>query len=365
MMVNYNIANLPDEYRTASEEELRRRIAAKKREYGNRLLILTHHYQRLEVVEFHDLLGDSYGLAMAAARQAKAEMIVFCGVRFMAEAADILTAPNQNVYLANPTAGCPMADMADTDDVLDSWEYIESVIGKGKVMPLSYMNSTSELKAFTGRNGGLICTSSNASAAFDYCRARRDVLFFFPDRHLGRNTAKMKGIPPEKIVVYDPRQPYGGLSEQDLRRAEIILWAGHCHVHTNFTAEQVERVRRQYPNVTVVVHPECDESVVDIADSVGSTSHIVKFVEQAPPGSVIAVGTEINLVHRLAVTNPDKKVIGLAGDLCAMCSNMFRTSLNDLCFTLENPEMAELIKVPEEIAGDARIALERMLEVGT
>lgn len=362
--MNYNIANLPEEYRQATDDELKSRIAAKKREYGDRLLILTHHYQRIEIVAFNDFLGDSYTLAKEASRQKNAEHIIFCGVRFMAEAADILTAPNQNVYLANPTAGCPMADMAAMDDVSESWQYIESALGKDKVIPISYMNSSAELKAFTGKNGGLICTSSNAAGAFDYCLNRGKKPFFFPDQHLGRNTANSKGIAKDQIVMYDHKMENGGLSVADIRRARVILWSGYCHVHTNFTPEHIRKIRREYPEAKIVVHPECIEDVANMADSVGSTAHIVKFVEQAPAGSIIAIGTEINLVHRLAVGNPDKTIISLAKDYCTICSSMFRTSLNDLCFTIENLDKAELVKVPEEVARDARLALQRMLEIG-
>lgn len=363
--MNYNLAILPDEYRTASEDELEKRIIAKKKQLGEKLVVLTHHYQRLEIVSFNDFVGDSYGLAKAASQQKKAEIIVFCGVRFMAEAADILTDDNKKVYLANPTAGCPMANMADTDDVYESWDYIESVIGPDKVIPLSYMNSSAALKAFCGMHGGLICTSSNARAAFDYCFAKKKKLFFFPDQHLGRNTANSKKIPREKVVMYNPNLENGGLDAESIKQAEVILWYGHCYVHTNFKPEHVISVREKYPDVKVLVHPECREEVVNMADSVGSTTHIVKYVEKAPPGSTIAIGTELNLVHRLAVTHPDKKVFSLAGEMCVMCSNMFRTSVQDLCFTLENFDEAGLVKVPDDISHDAYIALERMLEVGT
>jgi len=362
--LNHNIANLPDEYRTATDEELKKRISARKKELGDKLVILTHHYQRYDIVKFHDFLGDSYALAKNASEQKNADKIVFCGVLFMAEAADILSDDDKKVYLANPTAGCPMADMASEDEVCDSWEFIESAIGPGKVIPLSYINSTAELKAFCGKHDGLICTSSNADAAFDYCFTRKKKLFFFPDQHLGRNTANKKGIPKDKIVIYDPNLKNGGLSESDIERADVILWYGNCYVHTNFKPEHVSETRKRFPNVKIVVHPECSEDVVNIADSVGSTSHIVKYVNNAPSGSTIAVGTELNLVYRLSVENSDKKIFSLASDMCVMCSNMFRTSLQDLCFTLENFDKAELITVPGDVAEYAHIALERMLEVG-
>jgi quinolinate synthase len=364
LSVNYNVANLPDEYRVASDAEMKKRIAARKKELGDKLVILTHHYQRLEIVEFNDFVGDSYGLSKQAAQQKNAEYIVFCGVRFMAEAADILTDDSKKVYLANATAGCPMADMAPNDDVYNSWEFIESVLGSDKVIPLAYMNSSADLKAFCGKNGGLICTSSNADAAFDYCFKQGKKLFFFPDQHLGRNTANKKGIPRNKIAVYDATQENGGLTAVELENADVILWSGFCPIHVNFNIDQVKQQRKAFPGLQIVVHPECPEEVVALADSVGSTSHIVKYVEQAAPGSKIAIGTELNLVHRLAVQNPDKKIISLAGSMCVVCSNMFRTSLQDLCFTLENFDKAELIKVPKDVAKYALIALERMLEVG-
>ena len=362
--VNYNLANLPDEYRMADDAEMKARIAAKKRELGDRLIILVHHYQRIEIVEFYDFLGDSYALAKSASQQKNAEYIVFCGVRFMAEAADILTAENQKVYLANPTAGCPMADMASDEDVNKAWRHIESVIGADKLIPLAYMNSTAKLKAFCGQHGGLICTSSNADAAFDYCFKQGKKLFFFPDQHLGRNTANKKGIPRDRVVIYDPNKKQGGLTDEQIKQAEVILWYGCCPVHVAFRPEQITKIRKEYPDAKVIVHPECPEEVVALADGAGSTSYIVKYVEQAQPGAVIAIGTELNLIHRLSVNHPDKKILPLSGETCIICSNMYRTSLQDLCFTLENFDKAELIKVPEETAAYARIALERMLEVG-
>lgn len=357
-------AVLPDEYRTADENDLIKRIQARKTELGKNLLILTHHYQRVEIVQAGDRVGDSYGLAKIAANSPDAETIAYCGVHFMAEAADILTAPHQKVYLANPTAGCPMADMAPASKVYEVWEHIESVLGKGKVVPISYMNTTADLKAFTGRNGGLICTSTNADAAFKWAYDRFEKLFFFPDEHLGRNTAKKYGIPRDQVVLYDTKQPGGGIDDETLKKARVILWHGHCYVHTKFKPEHIDAWREKDPKVKIVVHPECPEEVVDNADAVGSTSFIVKYCEEAPPGSIIAIGTELNLIHRLAITHPDKKIYELAGDTCPVCSNMFRTTLADLCYTLENPEKATQVIVPDDIKEDARIALERMLEVG-
>ena len=359
-----SLAVLPDEYRTAYENDLIKRIQARKAELGKKLLILTHHYQRVEIVRMGDQVGDSYGLAKIASRSPEADIIAFCGVHFMAEAADILCAPHQKVYLPNPTAGCPMADMAPTDKVYEAWDHIESILGKNRVAPISYMNTTADLKAFTGKNGGLICTSSNADAAFNWAYEKFDKLFFFPDQHLGRNTAKKYGVPKDQVVLYDTRKPGGGIDENNLKKAKVILWRGHCYVHTKFKPEHIVSWREKDPKVQVVVHPECTEEVVDKADAVGSTSFIVKYVEEAPPGSVIAIGTELNLIHRMAITHTDKKIYELAGDACPVCSNMFRTTLADLCFTLENPEKAARIIVPDEIRENAKIALERMLEIG-
>jgi quinolinate synthase len=361
---DYEQVSLPDEYRLADDDEMKERITARKQELGDRLVILTHHYQRLEIVKFHDFLGDSYALAKSASQQQRAEYIVFCGVRFMAEAADILTGSDKKVYLANASAGCPMADMAPEHEVYQAWERIESAIGKDRMIPLSYMNSTAEMKAFTGKHGGLICTSSNADAAFDYCFKQEKKLFFFPDQHLGRNTANKKGIATDQVVVYDPKIKDGGVSDEQLERAQVILWYGYCPVHVNFLPEQIEKVRRDLPGVKVVVHPECPEETVALADSAGSTSHIVKYVKQAPDGAIIAIGTDLNLVHRLTVEYPRKRIFGLCANNCVVCSNMYRTSLQDLCFTLENFDKAELVQVPQETAHNAQIALERMLEVG-
>jgi quinolinate synthase len=361
---DYEQASLPDNYRLANDDEMKKRIIARKHELGDKLVILTHHYQRLEMVEFHDFLGDSYALAKSASKQLHAEYIVFCGVRFMAEAADILTGDDKKVYLANASAGCPMADMAPNSEVYQAWERIESVIGKEKIIPLAYMNSTAEMKAFCGQHGGLICTSSNADTAFDYCFKQDKKLFFFPDQHLGRNTANKKGTAGDKVILYDPGKKGGGVSDEEIKRAQVILWYGYCPVHVNFLPEQIERVRRDLPGVKVVVHPECPEETVKLADSAGSTSHIVKYVEQAPEGAIIAIGTELNLVHRLAIQYPRKRIFGLCGNNCAICKDMYRTSLQDLCFTLENFDESQQVKVPEETAHYARIALERMLEVG-
>ncbi len=357
-------ATLPDEYRIAGDDELIGRIRFRKKQLANNLLLLTHHYQRVEIVRMGDFVGDSYGLAKTAARSPDAEFIVFCGVHFMAESADILCSSGQKVYLPNSEAGCPMADMAPADLVYDVWDDIEMKLGKGRTVPISYMNTSADLKALTGKKGGLICTSSNAVAAFRWAFDKFDKIFFFPDQHLGRNTANKLGISGDQIVLFDLQETDKLLDKKQLEKAKVILWPGHCYVHSKFKPEHIDYWRKTDRSVRIVVHPECSEKVVDKADAVGSTSFIVDYVEKASSGSAIAIGTELNLIHRLAITNKDKKIFELSGDSCPMCANMFRTSLADLCFTLENLERANCITVRDDIKADARIALERMLEVG-
>ncbi len=355
--------SLPAEYREAGLDELKERITAVRERLGSRLCILAHHYQRMEVVAFGDHIGDSYGLSKIAAGQSETETIVFCGVHFMAESADILTADHQNVYLPNPLAGCPMADMAEMADVLEAWEILKPFGGEDQIMPISYMNTAAGLKAFTGKHGGLICTSSNADAALNWAFDRRQKAFFFPDENLGRNTGKKLGLKPEEMAVWDFSLDRGGLTEEQIDRARIILWKGHCHVHTNFTAEQVDEVRREYAGAKIVVHPECPSAVVDKADASGSTKFIVEYCEKAPAGSVIAIGTEINLINRMAKQHQDKTIIELSGKTCPVCANMYRTTLNDLAYCLENHQDLKRIEVTEPTRSDARLALERMLEV--
>jgi len=358
--------SLPKEYRQAPADDLKSRIAAAREKYGSRLTILAHHYQRLEVVECADHIGDSYGLSKIAAAQKEVEFIVFCGVHFMAESADILTDETKLVYLPNPLAGCPMADMAEMSDVMAAWEYLQSAFGRSgakKIMPISYMNTAAGLKAFTGRNGGLICTSSNASAALKWAFDQRPKVFFFPDQHLGYNTGIKYGIKPEQMVIWDFSCDDGGLTEAQLEQSRIILWKGHCHVHTNFLPEHVHQVRTKYPGVKVVVHPETPHNVVALADGVGSTSFLVNYCKNAPAGSTIAIGTEINLINRMAHDYPDKKIFELSGQTCPVCANMYRTTLNDLCYTLECLKDIKPITVPDPTRGDARLALDKMLEI--
>jgi len=357
--------SLPQEYRQASQDELRDRIQAARQKLGNKLCILTHHYQRVEIVELGDHSGDSYGLSKIAASQQDVEVIMFCGVHFMAESADILTSDKQMVYLPNPLAGCPMADMAEMADVLEAWKYLEPFGGADRIMPMSYMNTTAGLKAFTGKNGGVICTSSNASAAYEYAFKRREKIFFFPDENLGFNTGIKYGLKPEEMVLWDFSRERGGLSEEAIDRAKVILWKGHCHVHTTFTVEQVKQVRAEHPDARVIVHPECTPDVVQAADGNGSTKFIVEYCEKAPSGSTIAIGTEINLINRMAQTYPDKKIFELSGQTCPVCANMYRTTLGDLAFALENHQDIKPIRVNEETRGDALVALEKMLEIAS
>lgn len=354
---------LPKEYREATDDELKKRIQDSKDKLGKRAIILTHHYQRMEIVELGDVVGDSYGLSQTAASRGDIEYIFFCGVLFMAEAAYILAKNHQRVYLPNPLAGCPMADMAEMDDVFEAWKVLEEFGGDKKVMPISYMNSAAGLKAFCGEHGGLVCTSSNADAAYKWGFERREKLFFFPDQHLGYNTGIKFGLIPDEMVIWDFSKDHGGLTEEQIDEAKVILWKGHCHVHTNFKADHVCEVREKYPDAKIVVHPECPPEVVSLADVAGSTSFIVKYVGEQPSGTTIAIGTEINLICRLAHQYPDKKIFELSGQICPVCANMYRTTLNDLAHCLANFESIKTITVPDDIKANALIALERMLEV--
>jgi quinolinate synthase len=356
---------IPDNYRRMSDEACKDLIARRKKELGSKLCLLVHHYQRKEIVPFNDFLGDSYALSAKAAAQKDVRYIVFCGVHFMAEAADILSSDSQRVYMPNPYAGCPMADMAPERQVLSAWEQLGGLMNLDRVVPISYMNSTAKLKAFCGRNGGLICTSSNAHKAFEWAFARGEKIFFFPDEHLGRNTSNRMEIPRSQVLVWNPQKTLGGNTPEQLKQAKVILWQGHCHVHMNYTLAQIDQRRIEYPDIKIVVHPECREDVVDAADAVGSTKFIVKFVDDQQPGTVIAIGTELNLVDRLKDEHPDKTILALSQEFCPMCVNMYRTTLQDLAWTLDVLEKGEanLIQVPESTAAEARLALERMLEL--
>ncbi|MBI3871797.1 MAG: quinolinate synthase NadA [candidate division Zixibacteria bacterium] len=340
------------------------RIRAQVDRWGERLVILAHHYQRKEVVPFGNFIGDSYYLSKMAAQQEKAEHIVFCGVHFMAESARILCRPEQHVYLPNLRAGCPMADMADDVQVDDAWEWLGGFLDTETVIPVSYMNSAANLKAFTGANGGLICTSSNADKAFAWAFERGEKVFFFPDEHLGTNTANKMGIARDRRAIYDPLHAPDDPGPYE--RAQVILWKGFCHVHTNFTVAHIESARRDYPGIKIVVHPECTEDVVNAADACGSTAFIDKYVKAQPAGSIIAIGTEINLTSRLADEHPDKTIFELSGQNCPLCVNMFRTTLEDLASCLEHlgdRGHDKQIFVRPDVARDAKLALNRMLEL--
>ncbi len=353
---------VPQQKRLEAEEApLVDRIRAIKAREGRRLVILAHHYQRRNIVEMGDYRGDSYGLCKAARDHAEAERIVFCGVRFMVESARVLARPEQRVYHPNWRAGCPMADMADVARVEEAWRQLSEVVDTSRVIPVTYMNSDVELKAFCGRNGGIVCTSTNAGAVFDWAFARGDRLFFFPDEHLGRNTANGKGFARRDIALWDWRseEPLGGLAADRVRAARAILWKGYCHVHEHFTVDMVSKVRRQWPDASVVVHPECTEDVLAVSDAQGSTGFIVRYCEEAPPGAVIAIGTEVNLVARLAYEHPDKTIFPLSRSLCP---NMWRVDIQHLLHTLETFDPEDEVHVAEDVAADARVALERMLE---
>ncbi len=354
---------LPDEYAELTDEQAVTRCRQAAEAHGAGLLILAHHYQRREIVELSHRKGDSFELARSAQRETGARWVVFCGVRFMAESAAILAAPGQSVIHPDARAGCPLADMADLVDVQEAWTELGDVLGEmaGQVTPVTYINSSAELKAFCGRNQGTICTSSNAGLAFDWAMERAERVFFFPDQHLGRNTAAVRGIPAEQIIHWRKNEPLGGNTPDAVRQSRVILWDGHCHVHTWFTTDQIEKMRSEHPGIQVVVHPECPREVVAAADANGSTSFIINYVEQAEPGSTIAVGTEFNLVERLArEAEGVKTVIPLARSLCP---NMYRINPQNLCWALEKPEAFAPVTVPREIGRDALVALDRMLSL--
>ncbi|MBN1212199.1 MAG: quinolinate synthase NadA [candidate division Zixibacteria bacterium] len=352
---------LPPQYREAGVGELCDRIRAVRKATGKKLCILTHHYQRPEVVVFGDFVGDSFELARQAASQKGVEVTVFCGVHFMAEAADIVKTGRQRVFMPHPLAGCPMADMADMEDVNRAWKYLESLKLADRTVPVSYMNSTAALKAFTGARGGLICTSANAVKAFRYGFENKEKIFFFPDENLGANSGRKLGLRPDEIALWDFRLDRGGLTRAQIEKARLLLWKGHCHVHTNFKPGHIERIRAQYPDVKVIVHPECLPEVVDLADGDGSTRYIVDYCAKAPAGTTIAIGTEINLVKRMALAYPDKTVVPLSGEKTPICFNMYRINLNNLAYCLENYESMPPVTVEDSVRKDALTALEKML----
>ena len=357
---------LPISYLKAKPEELDVRVAVARAQLSDRLVILGHHYQRDEIIKFADLRGDSFKLSQYAASQRDVEFIVFCGVHFMAETADVLSSPDQMVVLPNLAAGCSMADMAHIDDVLDCWDDLQETVGDfGGVVPITYMNSTAAIKALCGRNGGIVCTSSNAPATFRWAFERGERVLFLPDQHLGRNTALKLGVALDDMLVWNPFKPLGGHTADALRKAKVILWQGHCSVHTRFTVAQIEQARAKYPDVNVVVHPECFMETVQAADSYGSTEFIINAVSNAPSGTVWAVGTEISLVNRLARENPDKTVFCLDSVVCP-CSTMYRIHPAYLAWVLEGLAEGVLVNritVDGRTREEARVALDRMLAI--
>ncbi|MER7166024.1 quinolinate synthase NadA [Micromonospora sp. NPDC000207] len=354
----------PGELPAPSDPDLVARATAAKAALGTKVFVLGHHYQRDEVIQFADVTGDSFKLAREAAARPDAEYIVFCGVHFMAESADILTTDAQRVVLPDLAAGCSMADMAVLSQVEKAWDVLTDLGVADSTVPVTYMNSSADIKGFVGRNGGLVCTSSNAQRALEWAYQQGEKVLFLPDQHLGRNTAVLEmGLSLDDCVLYDPHKPGGGLTPQQVRDAKMILWRGHCSVHGRFTLDSVEDVRRRVPGVNVLVHPECRHEVVNAADQVGSTEYIIKAIEAAPAGSAWAVGTELNLVRRLALAHPDKQVMFLDRAVC-YCSTMNRIDLPHLVWALEElvaGRVVNQITVDPDTAHHARVALDQML----
>ncbi|HLJ29022.1 MAG TPA: quinolinate synthase NadA [Candidatus Angelobacter sp.] len=359
-----------DSYLVLPDCSMDERIAAARRVLGERAVILGHHYQRDEVIRFADFRGDSYKLSQVAA-QTDAQYIIFCGVHFMAESADILAHEGQQVILPDLNAGCSMADMAEIGQVESCWDQLVEIgltdqSGRG-ITPLTYMNSTAAIKAFCGERGGLVCTSSNSTGGFKWAFERNEKILFLPDQHLGRNTAFALGIPLSDCVVWDPYMMMGGVSPEHLRRARVILWKGHCSVHQRFLPEHVDKVRSRYPRIQVIVHPECRWEVCQKADATGSTERLIKIIQDAPTGAKFAVGTEIHLVNRMGkeFAHQNKQVITLDDSGC-LCTTMFRISPQHLCWALENliqDNVVNQIRVPDDVKYWSRVALDRMLEV--
>ncbi|MEO0049265.1 MAG: hypothetical protein RL556_597 [Actinomycetota bacterium] len=361
---------IPAAYREASEEELHERIRSAKATLGDRVVVLGHFYQRDEIVQHADYLGDSYQLAVAATKHAEAEAIVFCGVHFMAETADVLSEENQKVILPNLAAGCSMADMADIDSVEDCWAQLSEIYGtepnehgRVPVIPVTYMNSSAALKAFCGRNGGIVCTSSNAETVLKWAFERGERVLFFPDQHLGRNTSLALGVKLEQMPLWHARKPLGGTNESTLENAKVILWNGFCSVHKRFSVGQIEKARAEYPGVRVIVHPECPMDVVQAADEYGSTDYIRRAVEGATEPTVFAIGTEVNMVQRLAAQHPQHTIFCLDPVICP-CSTMYRIHPAYLAWVLEElvaGRVVNQISVDPEVQTYAKVALERML----
>ena len=356
---------LPDRYLGLPDGEMDERITAARSALGDRLLLLGHHYQRDEVIKFADCTGDSFKLARQAAERRDAEYIVFCGVHFMAESADVLSGGHQQVILPDLAAGCSMADMVALDQLEMCWEEMRTM-GASRVIPVTYINSAAAIKAFCGERDGVVCTSSNAEATLRWAWARGEQVLFLPDQHLGRNTAHKMGVPLDDMIVWDPDQPYGGVGPAALRAARIVLWKGHCSVHTRFSVAQVEELRRRQPDVRVIVHPECTWDVVQAADESGSTEYIIKQVTRSPRGSVWAVGTEIHLVNRLAKQLAPERTVTTLDPIGCLCSTMFRVSPNHLLWVLEGLLQGEVhnrIVVSDSEKRWTRVALDRMLQI--
>jgi quinolinate synthase len=357
--------SLPEQYLALSDQEMDVRIAAARRTLGDRLVILGHHYQRDEVIKFADHTGDSFRLARQIAARPEADYIVFCGVHFMAESADVLAAPHQQVILPDLAAGCSMADMVAPDQLQNCWEELTQM-GIAGIVPVTYINSAASIKAFVGERGGTVCTSSNAGATLRWAFARGEKVLFLPDQHLGRNTAYKMGIGLDEMVVWDPNEIFGGLDPAQVAGAKMILWKGHCSVHTRFSVQQIDAIRKQHPGIRVIVHPEVPWDVVQAADDSGSTEYIIKTISNSPAGSVWAVGTEVHLVNRLAnQLAPERTVISLDRFGC-LCSTMFRVSPNHLLWILEELVAGRVhnrIVVPDDQKYWTRVALDRMLSI--
>jgi quinolinate synthase len=359
--------SIPLSYAEMDGEELDQRIKAARAQLGQRLVILGHHYQRDEIIKYADYRGDSFKLAQNAAARPQADYILFCGVHFMAESADILSGPHQKVILPNPAAGCSMADMANIAEVEECWEMLLDQLGEEtRIIPVTYMNSAADLKAFCGRHGGVVCTSSNAPKVMQWAFTQGQRVLFFPDEHLGRNTALAYGIPAAQMFVWNPKDPLASdTADEEIERARIILWKGYCTTHMRFNLQQIQKARAEYPGIKVLVHPECRQEVVAAADLYGSTEYIIQQIEQAPAGSQWAVATEINLVHRLAQEHPDQLIFCLDPIVCP-CATMYRIHPAYLAWVLEalvQGEVINQVSVDEETAYWARVALERMLEL--
>ncbi len=358
---------LPERYALATDAELVERIARAKTMLGDSLFILGHHYQRDEVIAFADARGDSFKLSVLAQQRPQATYIVFCGVHFMAESADILTSDDQIVILPDLNAGCSMADMARIDQVEEAWEVLSETIDISTVIPVTYMNSSAAIKSFVGRHGGAVCTSSNARAVLEWVFQDRkaEKVLFFPDQHLGRNTGLAMGYGLDQMRLWDPRRDRGGLSEADCKEASLLLWKGHCTIHQRFQPEQVEAFRAQHPDGIVIIHPEAPYETCELADHLGSTGYILNKVKEFPAGSTIAIGTEVHLVHRIAQENPDKTIVNLDPLICP-CSTMFRIDLPHLAWVLDNlldGKVVNQVSVDPETTEWSKVALDRMLAI--